>query len=263
MRVCVCVCVCACVCVDTCTTHACMPNMLSSDHTFHFPYQSENTASKLDEIRASLLHRMSTLCGCELSPANFVGNQELSCWSGLQGVAMGGATAGVVYRSGLVGTDTTSADGLVQLLQSWVRGGRAALTVGGLLLGADPNCTTQLGGLSDADCTGQTQGTQEMGVVTAPPTALTSDVVVVVAAVGGVVVVLQLVILVAAVMVCACRRWRRKSIRFVLMQRVGEGGGGGGAQGWWEVKMEGVLYCILRASQRRVWVYCCCALQGM
>ena len=83
-------------------------------------------------------------------------------------------------------------------------------------------------GLSDADCTGQTQGTQEMGVVTAPPTALTSDVVVVIVAVGGVVVVLQLVILVAAVMVCAYRRWRPKSIRFVLMQRVGEGGGEGG-----------------------------------
>ena len=136
---------CACVCVDTCTTRACMPNMLSSGHMFHFPYQSENTASKLNEIRASLLHKMSTLCGCKLSPANFVGNQELSCRSGLQGVAMGGATAGVVYRSGLV--DTASADGLVQLLQSWVKDGREALTVEGLLLGADPNCTTQLGGL--------------------------------------------------------------------------------------------------------------------
>ena len=114
---------CMCVCVDTCTTRACMPNMLSSGHMFHFPYQSENTASKLNEIRASLLHKMSTLCGCKLSPANFVGNQELSCRSGLQGVATGGATAGVVYRSGLVATDTASADGLVQLLQSWVKDG--------------------------------------------------------------------------------------------------------------------------------------------
>ena len=122
---------------------------------------------------------------------------------------MGGATGGVVYRGGLIGTDTISAGGLVQLLQGWVAGGRV-VAVGGLVLGTDPNCTASVSGPDDPDCMVQWNGPE--GMVGEVPTRLSSDVAIAVGTVGGA-VGLQLAIIIALVLVLTYRSWKRKPIR--------------------------------------------------
>ncbi|KAL5494002.1 hypothetical protein EMCRGX_G015270 [Ephydatia muelleri] len=176
-------------------------------------WSSENTTQKLSEITASLLRTLNLLCGCGLTPAHLPGNRELSCRASLQdrvvGGAVGGASEGIVYRASLVGTDARSAAELVQLLRGWVEGGTAAIAVGGLLLGVDPNCSVVLGGPSDPGCMARSGGTEGVVTATAAPPLTVSGFVAL--SLGGAIVLL-LIVFVVIVLVLVYWRWRRRPI---------------------------------------------------
>ena len=127
---------------------------------------------------------------------------------------MGGASEGIVYRASLVGTDAKSAAELVQLLRGWVEGGTAAISVGGLLLGVDPNCSVVLGGPSDPGCMARSGGTEGVVTATAAPLLTVSGFVAL--SLGGAIVLL-LIVFVVIVLVLIYWRWRRRPIRYVCV----------------------------------------------
>ena len=127
---------------------------------------------------------------------------------------MGGASEGIIYRASLVGTDARSAAELVQLLRGWVEGGTAAIAVGGLLLGVDPNCSVVLGGPSDPGCMARSGGTEGVVTATAAPPLTVSGFVAL--SLGGAIVLL-LIVFVVIVLVLVYWRWRRRPIRYVCV----------------------------------------------
>lgn len=108
-------------------------------------------------------------------------NEELSCRRGLQDQ--------ISYRARILGTNTYSASGLVQLLQLWVETGTASIRVGVSRLEADSSCPVFLDNLNAPDClppgtTPQTRTTPQTH--TTPQIRPTTTVPVVNRAVGGV-----------------------------------------------------------------------------
>eukprot|EP00731_Ephydatia_muelleri_P023233 Em0015g816a len=74
------------------------------------------------------------------------------------------------------------------------RGGTAAIAVGGLLLGVDPNCSVVLGGPSDPGCMARSGGTEGVVTATAAPPLTVSGFVAL--SLGGAIVLLLIVFVV-------------------------------------------------------------------
>ena len=75
------------------------------------------------------------MCSCALTPTH-VTDEVLSCRAE--------AVHQTVYRGRILGSDSYSATGLVSLLQSWVQGGAAALTIDAARLQLDTTCDATL-----------------------------------------------------------------------------------------------------------------------
>ena len=75
------------------------------------------------------------MCSCALTPAHIT-DEVLSCRAE--------AVHQTVYRGRILGSDSYSATGLVSLLQSWVQGGAATLTIDAARLQLDTTCDATL-----------------------------------------------------------------------------------------------------------------------
>ena len=105
--------------------------------------QDENAPQKISDIRTGLLTHLNSQCLCNLTTSHIT-NEELSCRQGLQDQ--------ISYRARILGANTYSAAGLVQLLQAWVGTGTASIKVGLPRLEVDPSCPVILDNLLAPDC---------------------------------------------------------------------------------------------------------------
>ena len=149
---------------------------------------------------------LSSQCQCDLTAAHIT-NDELSC--------RGRLVNQIVYRARILGTSDYSASALVDLMQSWVDGGQASVSVGVSRLQVDPTCPVSLDNLLAPDCpqsptamaspTGAT--TPTTGSITQPRTSNGDSISA--GQIGGIVVgVLIAVLLLAAIVLLAWLIWR-------------------------------------------------------
>lgn len=112
--------------------------------------------SLLDLIRDSITQTLvSTLCvSCGLPG---ITSDGLRCDRTAVGVA--------VYRGRIVGTDSTSADNFVTLLEAWVLSNTAMIVLGSEISWVDPSCPTPLDSQNSAGC--------PVATTLAPPTMST------------------------------------------------------------------------------------------
>ena len=75
----------------------------------------------------------------------------------------------MVYRGRILGSDSYSATGLVSLLQSWVQGGAAALTIDAARLQLDTTCDATLDNGDSPDCPTAVLPTPSSPPVVCPP----------------------------------------------------------------------------------------------
>lgn len=122
--------------------------------------QDENALQKISDIRTGLLTQLNSQCLCNLTSSHIT-NEELSCRQGLQDQ--------ISYRARILGANTYSAAGLVQLLQAWVGTGTASIKVGLPRLEVDSSCPVILDNLLAPDCppgTTRPPGTTSPTVIT-------------------------------------------------------------------------------------------------
>ena len=103
------------------------------------------TINKLSLFRRAIVDKLNAeVCPiCNLT-ADDISDDEFSC--------RGGLTKHIVYRGEIGGTEIYSAQALVSLIQSWVAGGSASITVLSHRLDLDKHCTTVLRDLNEPDC---------------------------------------------------------------------------------------------------------------
>ena len=102
-------------------------------------------ADKLSLFRRAIISKLNTeVCPiCNLSIAD-ISDDEFSC--------RGGLTKHIVYRGEISGTEMYSAPALIFLIQSWIAGGSASITILSYRLYLDQHCTTLLKDLNEPDC---------------------------------------------------------------------------------------------------------------
>ena len=125
--------------------------------------QDENALQKISDIRTGLLTQLNSQCLCNLTSSHIT-NEELSCRQGLQDQ--------ISYRARILGANTYSAAGLVQLLQAWVGTGTASIKVGLPRLEVDSSCPVILDNLLAPDCPPGPDTTRPPG--TTSPTVITT-----------------------------------------------------------------------------------------
>ena len=104
----------------------------------------ERSNERISLIRDTLITQLnSSLCpSCRLSSRTIV-DEELSCRDHVNQV---------VFRARIIGSSQYSANGLVDLLQSWVEGGAASISLNSVRYHIDPSCSTSLDSPDAPDC---------------------------------------------------------------------------------------------------------------
>ena len=93
-------------------------------------------------MKEQILNSLNDMCNCGLTDAN-IETGLFSC---------GQKDHQIIYRAHILGTSNYNAINLVDMLQSWIRSGRAYVRINTFRLQLDPTCPSRLDTLYDPEC---------------------------------------------------------------------------------------------------------------
>ena len=118
--------------------------------------QSSETDVKLEIITSAILHQLMALCiECNIT-SDIIDMQSFICYPK--------SPTYVTYRTRLLGTSETDSGLLISLIEAWVSNGDS-ITVTGILVRVDSECSVAISSLSEGECS-QTQPSTTNGTTT-------------------------------------------------------------------------------------------------
>ena len=104
--------------------------------------KSSERSLKVEEITVAVVKVLMSSCG-ECSSV-MIDNQFLVCYPE--------SPAFLTYRARLEGTSETDSGSLISIMEEWVTGGGANVTVTGVLMTVDSHCSVAISSLSQLEC---------------------------------------------------------------------------------------------------------------
>ena len=148
----------------------------------------------MDDITNAVSKVLTDSCsGCGITN-NIIDIQSLNCFPN--------SHTYVTYRARMEGTSETDSGSLISLIEKWVSG-RPSITVTGILMSVDPDCSVAISSLSEGECSSTT------GPTSSGPQSSSGST----AAIIGVVVVVIFILLIGTIIVIAIITFKLKSIK--------------------------------------------------